>query len=226
MPAEERTLCRNTVHEGQTCKDGFSCRSLKTMASQLFNLEAQSKMQLPECLGVPLINISGSSLALLYWAEYSREISTTGDGRKVGEILCISILWPDRKQYWKRKIEVFLNSLIIYLVFEALSGSRKWHLWATVFLKWVPFHLKELMRHRPTLSTMFEAGLFFSPDWHCLAFVLHQQWWELFSFSRLWWPATLRCRGSDTWRDSYSSMDTGATPDWPTWCYIFSTRTQ
>lgn len=37
------------------------------------------------------------------------------------------VLWLDRKKYWKRKIDVFLNSLIIYLMFEALNGSRNWH---------------------------------------------------------------------------------------------------
>lgn len=29
-----------------------------------------------------------------------------------------------------------------------------------MLLEWVPFQLKELRRHRPTLSVVFEAGLF------------------------------------------------------------------
>lgn len=60
-------MCGVVGHCEKTEKnDGFSCRSLKTTASRRFKLEVQSQMQLPECLGVPLINISGTSLARFY----------------------------------------------------------------------------------------------------------------------------------------------------------------
>lgn len=62
---QRRGQCVAKCMRGQTCKDGFSCCSLKTTASRRFNLEVQSEMQLPECLDVPLINISGSPLARL-----------------------------------------------------------------------------------------------------------------------------------------------------------------
>lgn len=99
------------------------------------------------------------SSSLLSWVRYRKKCHW-GWERGGRSSVHLYVLWLDRKKYWKRKIEVFLNSLIIYLMFEALNGSRKGHPWATVLLEWVPFQLKELTRHRPTLRAMFEAGLF------------------------------------------------------------------